>query len=429
MNKFTKKIVSVISAGALVAQMLVAAPAFATTITISGNGDGSTNNGTATVTQTTTVVQSNDAKVDNNVTAKADSGDNSASHNTGGNVSVSTGNANTDVKVDNKLNSNSAQVDCCPTGDTTIKIAGNGSDSKNDAKLTQDNTTSVFQENKANVDNDIYAKADSGDNKAKYNTGGDVTIDTGDAKTNVDVSTTANANWAKIGGNGDKAGSVSLKILSNGDGSDNGITLDLTSGTLLAQSNEADIKNDVYAKADTGDNEAKHNTGGDVSVDTGNATADVTVDNAANFNWADSNCGCLLEDLGLEISGNGDSDNTITATLGSGLDVFQGNCADEPQGSSQSRHGHHGKDCEVNNDVTAKADSGDNSVKYNTGTPAGGDPSIDTGSADSGVEINNSGYVNKFGGDLPANWPNVEFQLPDMPSWAWFIFGFFGGNA
>ncbi|MEK7550733.1 MAG: hypothetical protein AAB535_03030 [Patescibacteria group bacterium] len=420
MNKFQKALASALATGAILANTVL--PVLAqTTIVISGNGTNSDNTSNVSFTQSTTVVQSNVADVNNDVYADADTGDNDAKDNTGGDVSIKTGDADVDVNVENTLNSNSAQVDCCQGGDTEILISGNGSDTDNDANVTLDNSTTVFQDNYADVTNKVDAYADTGDNDAKDNTGGSVSIDTGDAETSVTLATTANANSATVGGSGSgSGGSLSVRILGNGTNSDNTINLALLGSLALIQGNVADVLNDVYADADTGNNDAKDNTGGEVSIETGDASVDVSIDNMVNFNWADADCGCLLSDLLVKIADNGsDTDNDINATLGSLLTVFQGNCAgDGPSGAGSLGD----SDCGLDNIVDAYADTGDNKAKDNTGDP-GDDPSVVTGDASTGVEIENSGNSNVYGAvsewELPE-WDfnfNFSFDLSDLLDW------------
>ena len=413
MNKFQRSLATAFAAGALLVNTVL--PVFAeTTIVISGNGTDSNNTVEAGFTQTTSVVQSNEADVENRVDANASTGGNEANDNTGGEVSIDTGDADVEVNVSNTLNHNSAEVDCCPGGDVEVEISGNGSDSENTVELGMGSEVEVWQENEADVENDVDADAKTGYNEAKDNTGGSVSIDTGNASVTIGLSTGANWNSAKVGGSGGGLGSLSALILGNGTDSNNTIELGLGSLVLIAQANEADVENDVDAYAGTGENEAKDNTGGETSIDTGDATVDVTVDNMVNFNWADSDCGCLLEDLLLKIAGNGeDSQNDIKlGESGSLLEVFQGNCEEFEQGVG-SQSGRHHNDCEVENDVDADAKTGHNSVEDSTGDP-GGDPSIDTGDAESTVDLSTSGYSNVYGG-------TPDWELPD---WSGFSFHF-----
>src|SRR3989344_3930635 len=170
--------------------------------------------------------------------------------------------------------------------DETLEISGNGADTYNKAEVDVNQNRTVVQSNEANISNNVTATADTGDNDANRNTGGGVSVTTGDAKTTVDILNQANANSAKISGDGE-GGSLSARILGNGADSYNKIELDYNKSVVVDQSNSARVENDVYAKADTGDNDANRNTGGTVSIDTGDAETKVGVDNMINFNWAD----------------------------------------------------------------------------------------------------------------------------------------------
>ena len=405
MNKLYKQFVSVLATGSLL--LSVVAPVSATTLEISGNGSSSDNDITFDVDQTTSVTQTNDADVYNNIDAEAKTGGNDANDNTGGDVSIETGDATTEVKAATTVNSNSASVDCCATQDVDVLISGNGSDSDNtvDLDINQDSKSGTYvkQTNTADVTNEVDADAKTGWNDAEDNTGGDVSIETGDAETSVTLSTTANANWAQVG-DGGQGSAVSLKILGNGTHSDNDIDLDLDSLISVIQSNDADVYNDVDANAKTGGNDANDNTGGDVSIETGDAETTVEVDNMVNFNWADVDCGCLFDVLG-KIAGNGsDSDNTITADLYPELFVDQDNTALGSGG--------------LNNDIDADAKTGHNDAEDNTGSVEGGDPSIETGDAESTVEVSKPGNRNLFGEDVPSDWPEFEFNFNLTLSWS-----------
>ena len=277
MNKFQRSLATALAAGALLVNTVL--PVFAeTTIVVSGNGEDSDNTVEASFSQSTVVVQSNDAEVENKVSATATTGGNSAEGNTGGDVSIDTGDADVTVNASNVLNQNAAEVDCCPGGDVEVEISGNGSDTNNTVELGMESGVEIYQENEADVDNEVEAFAGTGKNEAKDNTGGSVSIETGNASVTIGLSTAANWNSAKVGGgSGSGLGSLSALILGNGEDSDNTIELGLGSGVLIAQANEAEVDNEVWAFAGTGANSAEDNTGGETSIDTGNATVDVTV--------------------------------------------------------------------------------------------------------------------------------------------------------
>jgi hypothetical protein len=253
---------------------------------------------------------------------------------------------------------------------TSLEISGNGSDSSNTTQVSVSQNTVVSQTNEAKISNDIDADANSGGNSASRNTGGDVSVDTGNAKTLVGVSNTANSNVAEVD-NCDCALDAEVLISGNGAGSENEALLGLESNTVVAQSNEADIDNKVYADASTGDNSADRNTGGDVEVLTGNAFTLVDILNEANSNSArvGGGHGEGNGSVSLRILGNGaDSDNDIVLGLANDVLLQQYNDAD------------------IDNDVDADAKTGDNSADRNTG----GSVLVDTGDATAKVFADNA---------------------------------------
>lgn len=425
MKDLVKKVAVGLATGALVAQAMVL-PSFAElTVVVTGNGSDSDNKVDLDRTNTTTVTQTNTANVSNHVDAHANSGGNEAKGNTGGDVSIDTGSAKAEATVSNVVNSNEARVDCngCPT-DLSVRIDGNGSKSYNQVDLDLKNTTWVTQDNDATIKNKVDVSANSGDNKVKDTTGGDVSIDTGWAKAKAIVDNKANANIASVG-NGSRNGALDLVITGNGYDSDNKIDLDSSNTIGVTQTNLANISNDVYVDANSGDNDAKDNTGGSASIDTGTAWAGAKVDNLANFNWADVEGCCQLDGL-VKIAGNGsDSDSNVSLDLTQTLYVTQDNdfgCGkdhfrelDLVEFLGRRRH----QDC---NKVDASANSGDNDLKDSTGS-VHGDPTITTGSAATQVEVDNTGNSNVFAtGDAvptppPDSWPGLDGN----GGWVWWF--------
>jgi hypothetical protein len=405
MTQFKKQLVGALATGLLVAQILapVAYADDGINLTVTGNGAKSDSTINAAVSNNTAVSQTNTANVTNTVDSKSNSGDNKATGNTSGDVLIKTGNATSDVTVANNLNTNVANVNCCGAKSTDVAISGNGTKSDNNVNLSQGNSNAVAQTNVANVLNNVDSKANSGENKANANTGGDVTILTGAAKAGADVTTHANTNVANIGGGnmGDQGG-VSLMISGNGAKSDNNIALALSNANSIEQTNVANVENDVNAKANSGENKANDNTGGDVAILTGKADAMVGVDNNVNFNWADIDCGCVT-DLTAKIAGNGKkSDNAINASLDNVKVGDQTNVA------------------ALLNDVYAKAKTGENKAEANTGAVAGNDPAIMTGDSSSNTSVGNSSNWNVFGnGDItPVPMPEFDFNV----DWSAFMF-------
>ncbi|OGM25621.1 hypothetical protein A2962_03765 [Candidatus Woesebacteria bacterium RIFCSPLOWO2_01_FULL_39_61] len=423
MTDLQKKVVTAFAAATLLVNS--ALPAFAgTTLIISGNGSSSDNTADVNLNSTTTVVQSNEADIDNDVHVNADTGGNSADDNTGGEVDLETGDITTQVGISNAVNSNVASVEECDCeGDVDVLISGNGTHSDNKVELDKKSTTELFQNNEADVDNDVHVYADTGDNSADDNTGGSVTLKTGDIDVkSIEITNALNSNSARVGGGGGGAGDLSAWIIGNGSNSDNDIDLDLDRSVTLVQSNEADVENKVKVYADTGDNSADDNTGGEIDVETGDIDVKVALDTWANFNWAEVDCPCLFDDILAKIAENGtDSDNDIKAELGSDLAVFQGNCAEDnvEAGSLGGKH-RRGHDCGIENDVKIDGDTGDNDTDDNTGGLDGADPSLSTGDIDADVQVDNAGNVNVYGDgfDLPE-FPEFDFGFNWTFFWAW----------
>lgn len=421
-----KKFGTAVATVALLANSFAGVAAAGTTIEISGNGAGSDNWAVVEQSSTNTVSQNNTANVTNNVTSNANTGGNDANLNTGGDVNIQTGNASTDTTVTNTLNSNAAEVDCCASGGTEVMISGNGANSDNGVTLGQTSTTSVSQNNDAKVTNNVNSDAKTGYNDANGNTGGDVMIKTGKASVEASVSTMANVNSARVASEHSSAYPTASFIISgNGSGSDNYITADLDRTTAVTQDNHAKVTNDVDADAKTGENDANLNTGGDVMIDTGDASVEAMVDNAVNFNYADVDCGCTW-DVMAKISGNGaeeqqphhcgyhskcgggEADNLITLKLDSVQLVGQGNHAN------------------LDNDLRdLEAKTGYNDAEANTGE-ADGDPAIMTGDASVTSEVGNSGNVNTVGDswDWPEVPANVEFSFNFAAMMAFFGLSF-----
>lgn len=404
-------------------------PASAISLEITGNGVESENDVEVKVEQKTEVSQNNDFNVNNHVNTNANTGGNSASKNSNGDVSVDTGDASVSVVVANEGNTNEAVADCCSSlDDVEVLISENGDSTDNKVELTNKNKVQVSQNNSSNIRNDVNSDATSGKNDANRNTGGSVSVSTGNALAVTGIFNGGNVNSAVVAGNR-QSGGVSARILGNGVHSDNDIDLDLEHRVELAQVNSANIDNDVDTDAVSGKNDASRNTGDNVVIDTGNSEAAVLVDNTVNFNFADVDCGCLF-DVSAKIAGNGDSsDNKIRADLEDRLEVGQDNSCDEgyfPRLLSTKilgkYFGGHGDEC-LENEVYADAYSGFNHADRNTGG-SDTDPSVVTGNALTEVVVENAGNSNIFGDVSDWQMPeggnhsnvsvNISFDIMDL---------------
>lgn len=177
-----------------------ATPALGVTVQVSDNGSESDNTANLSINRTVDIFQTNNANVNNDVSANADTGNNQANDNTGGDVSIDTGNANTEVGLNNAVNKNHLSLNCCDNLNAQVKIDGNGSDSNNDVNLSLNNNLNIVDEKFLNIDNDFYVDSNTGDNEANDNTDGDVRIRTGNANALVMVDNKGNENVIIIGG-------------------------------------------------------------------------------------------------------------------------------------------------------------------------------------------------------------------------------------
>lgn len=394
---FTKRITTAIASGAVLVNAL-APVALANTYTVSGNGAFSDSNVKVSNDNTVNVNQTNDANIVNKVNSTASTGGNNANFNTGGDTTIQSGAATSSTLINNAANLNYAALsNCggCEGGATKVNVSGNGAYSDNTVKLNNDTNVVLNQTNTANVKNLVDANASTGGNDAKFNTGGDTTVKSGAATTVVDLSTKVNANIASIGGNGG-AESSSVAIKGNGAFSDNLVKLSGDSAVILDQDNDANIRNVVDADATTGKNDANFNTGGDVFVKSGSAQTGVAVDNAANFNFASVDCGCVLSDLGVLIDGNGAfSVNDVLVDSDRKLITDQDNLAS------------------LWNDIDADAKTGHNESDFGTK----GDNTVVSGGALSVTEVNNKGNVNIFKNGESFSLPDFEFDFDLSDLW------------
>lgn len=295
-----RKITSAIAAGTLIFSSLSSSAFAVSTLEISGNGSSSDNQISANKQVNTTVVQTNDAYVKNDVNSTASTGGNDANDNTGGDVTIATGNATSKTNLSTQVNLNRADIDNCNCNqDTDALISGNGSESDNKIGLNSNNNTSVFQDNSAKIKNYVDANASTGKNDANDNTDGNVVIDTGNATTKVGVRNLANFNAVSV--DCGCLNNLLVKELGNGSYSTNKIYVDSSEDLTNFQDNRAGLKNYIDAFAKTGKNDANRNTGAvsgslsDPAIITGHALSEQGVDNRANVNLAGN--GAALESM------------------------------------------------------------------------------------------------------------------------------------
>lgn len=405
------------------------------TVANTNNGTGSNNNGSATITNNNATNQNNTAVVNNDLTGASISGQNQLSNNVG-NSDITTGDANTSGTLITTVNTNAQGImvsefnvvddhigdivldfaaNCISGCDSpnAVANAGNGSYSTNTLSVDEKTINDTFQNNDATVGNSLVLSADSGNNTASRNTGGDSNITTGDANVSANVLTFANNN---IAGNviigtvniyGDLIGDIILteeelarygvtnnaSNSGNGSHSQNTASIDQTTNNNTFQNNDANITNSIVYDAQTGNNTASGNTGGNSSITTGDTNVLANVLNIANTNVAGGNMWLVIvnqagkwvgklmgapegsmfagsSEFEFEIDENGEvtasnngngsgSTNTASASQEKNNNTTQNNTAD------------------IHNTLDLSANTGGNETSNNTG----GDSKIKTGDA------------------------------------------------
>lgn len=148
---------------------------------ITGNGSGSNNNINYSVNNSSNINVGNSANINNSISGSANTGYNKANNNTVSSVTITTG----DIKVsdtikNNSINLTNVSASAGTTGEVSLKIAGNGSDSVNSINLSDENNTNVNVVNSATINNLSSWDLNTGGNEANGNTGAEVKIATGD---------------------------------------------------------------------------------------------------------------------------------------------------------------------------------------------------------------------------------------------------------
>jgi hypothetical protein len=266
--------------------------AFADEYVISGNGSGSNNQIQTTTSQNTTVEQSNNAEVTNNVNNSADTGNNQTNNNNG-DTNIETGNISSNTQVNNdNINTNFAQNNpCCNGTENKYVIDGNGAGSKNSI-VSELNTTIVStQTNNAKITNNITVNANTGKNEANNNNG-NVTIKTGNISSIITVNNqNINNSVQKLSGS---IPTVNVFVKDNGAKSENNISLLINKNINSNVTNNANILNNIFSYLNTGRNKANGNNG-DVFIETGDLLSQININNSANKSFTVVNdCGCEI---------------------------------------------------------------------------------------------------------------------------------------
>lgn len=280
MSKLKSLLLSSIAIFSLLLRFFVPATLADINYEITDNGEGSANEISSSESQTTEVTQSNTSNIENNVTINTNTGGNSASDNTGGETQITTGDSSVSTNISNTTNLNSATINnCCDSGDSGASISGNGSDSSNSVDINSNSSTNVTSTNNSNIQNHVNVNANTGNNTADDNNG-DVSITTGNISFNGSISNIANANLLHLsrGSSG-----FSGEISGNGEDSDNNLDINSDNETNIETTNFSNIVNRIFFNFNTGNNSVNDNNG-DVTINTGGITANLSISNVANVN-------------------------------------------------------------------------------------------------------------------------------------------------
>jgi hypothetical protein len=166
-----------------------------------------------------------------------------------------------------------------------VFLGGNGAFSDSSAHVSNSNSSSVSQSNNTSISNDVSTRANTGDNHASFNTGGSVTIYTGDANSTTGITNTAGSNVANLSNScGCTSGESNVAVSGNGAFSNNNVTVSNWNREDFRQSNRAYFENEVTNNLSTGHNSSDFNTGTDVTIYSGGANANTWLQNQAGSN-------------------------------------------------------------------------------------------------------------------------------------------------
>jgi len=296
---------------------------FADEVTVSGNAEGSTNNVNVNVVENTTVEQTNEADIQNDVDVEADTGNNNANENLG-EVEITTGDIEVDTKILNEdINQSYVDTGCCSDG-LDLNIKENGTNSNNTINYSTQKNTDVSITQTASINNSIYGIANTGENKANKNLG-DVSIESGNITVTDKIENTG-INVHDVSAANGTGGSVYISVDGNADDSTNSVNYSNESNVNISIVSTAVIVNDTKWDLNTGRNVANGNLG-NVNISTGDIYYSSSIKNGpVNYGWVDIDC----------CGGLGDTD-------GGGIpDPTPPPAASPPPGNSSNSHSSNG---------------------------------------------------------------------------------------
>ncbi len=254
-------------------------------IIVSKNGADSEIDVDYTRETTVDLIQENDVDVENDVNLDAETGDNKVTKNTGGDLRLETGDVDQDVKISTEAGANVADLGGEGNGsELTIEVSENGADSEVDLEVDVETELAVLQENDVEVENDVDAWAETGDNKVSKNTGGSIDVMTGDVDQMAEIENAAGANTLVADACGCE---LDGSVLVEKNGADAEVDFDLVWEMISdfiqgGGKSETELESDVDFDGETGDNDVTKNGGDD--METGNVSQTTKVANEAGAN-------------------------------------------------------------------------------------------------------------------------------------------------
>lgn len=401
--------------------------------------------------QNTEQNQNEEENTDGEDGAAGESGDAGNTQEGGGDTVVETGDASVQGEIGNSVNTTTTNTNEEETASTTPNNAAQEDEQASSTPqygptggwgndgVTASTTISV--DNEADVDNDLTVDAETGDNTATT-TDGTAIINTGDALAaanviNVVNSTITNSNgfllllnalfgdgafdlrdfdfgWEASTPTYQSLGGTQTSSACSFGGCDSADT-----NLTVTASSTATIKNDVVVRAQTGGNTA---SGGNALIQTGDAYAGANVVNLANTNIIDSNyllvainnLGDLNEDIvfpGLEFFKQFFTSGTA-APVANSMDISSTSTAN------------------IANNITATADTGNNTASSTSESDSADQSVIVTGDASADSNAVNIANTNLFGGNsllillrIHGDWSGDIFGLPEGILWEETPFG------
>lgn len=211
--------------------------------------------------------------------------------------------------------------------EVSLEISNNGSNSSNEVKIQVNNSTTVTQDNTANVDNAIHQEANSGVNNASSNTTSS-SIKTGDVSAATTISNdTINSNTVFVNTPCSCEAKTDISVLENGSSSTNIVNNTENQTITFTQNNSDKITNNVSQTGVSGNNIASNNNG-NVEIKTGNVSGKLEIENTNINNTFNNLPTDPRKDTIVTVSSNGESSsNVIVLARNTVWNIFSSNNA------------------------------------------------------------------------------------------------------